>query len=343
MLRLELGSTEADVPVLFSSYEILRVIGTGSFSTVCLVVDRSTDREYACKIVSRRCLAGGGAFARFEQEVRLLPSLVHPNIVRFEQVLYHPELIFVLMEHCPNGDLFTYIVENGVLPEHEARELFAQILSAVHFLHSKGIVHRDLKPENVLLDEFRHAKLGDFGFCHMVGAQTLLKTRCGSPFYAPPEIIARQPYDGRIADVWSLGIMLFTMVTGSLPWSTSNQVALFKEIAEGCIDIPSTVSPRLREMLIGMLQRNPAERTTTAQLLGSAWAAPPPMAKCRHAVAMSYTAMQTVPGLSQAVVRSRKLLVRPDVKAEGPAVASMPPTLFPVVRPRTFRKSLMWS
>jgi serine/threonine protein kinase len=337
------------IPTRFSHYDYVRTLGEGSSSAVILVRDSVSKLLLACKVVSREYLTTAGIFARFEQEVRLLPLLVHPSIVRFERVVYHPELIFVLMEYCSHGDLLTHIVESGVLAEYEARDLFSQIVRAVHFIHSKGIVHRDLKPENVLLDEVQHAKLCDFGLCSVVGPRTLLTTRCGSPFYVPPEIVAKEPYDGRMADVWSLGVMLYTMVTGALPWSTKNQVALFKEISAGCPEIPTTISPLLGDMLVAMLQRNPCERMTVAQLLQCPWLAPPKRPLCRHAWSMSAllpsAESSQPPGSAHAGVRSRKLLVRPDVRGDGAPMASMTSMspVFPAVRNPPMRKSFMWA
>jgi serine/threonine protein kinase len=324
------------VPTRFGGYEYVRTLGEGASSAVILVRDTASRALLACKVVSRAFLASAAIFERFEQEVRLLPLLAHPHIVRFERIVYGPELIFVLMEYCAGGDLFAHIVRAGILPEHEARELFAQILSAVRFIHARGIAHRDLKPENVLLDDARRAKLGDFGLCRVIPAQPLLTTPCGSPLYAPPEVLAKRPYDGRRADVWSLGVMLFAMVTGSLPWSTANQVALFREIAEKRIEIPTTLSPTLQAVLDGMLRRNPDERMTVEQLIDAPWCTVPSKKMCRHAMTMSSVTL--VPGAP----RSRRLVGRRRARGEKPAVASVP-ALLPAMRNTKFRRSLLWS
>jgi serine/threonine protein kinase len=187
------------------------------------------------------------------------------------EVVFDPDLIFVVMEYCPHGDLFTHIVTSGVFAENRAREILSQIAEAVQYIHARGIAHRDLKPENILLDRQFVAKLADFGLCHVVSPKVLLRTPCGSPFYAPPEILANQDYDGKTADIWSLGVLLFTMVTGSLPWVSDNQARLFREIIDSDVDIPALLSPTLQDLLQGMLKRDPAERFTIADVIASAW------------------------------------------------------------------------
>jgi serine/threonine protein kinase len=238
---------------------------------VILVRHIATHALFACKVVSRQYLTDENLFDRFEQEVRLLPSLNRPNVVRCEDVLFTPELIILVMEYCSQGDLFTHIVNEGMFSEGRARVIFQQIAEAVRFIHSKNIAHRDLKPDNVLIDKQFNAKLADFGLCHIAAAGQLLRTPCGSPLYAPPEILATQDYDGKAADIWSLGIMLYTMVTGTLPWSTENQVELFRQISQADIDVPAHLTPPLQGLLARMLERDPARRLTIGEVLDSEW------------------------------------------------------------------------
>jgi carbon catabolite-derepressing protein kinase len=265
------GSELLRVPKRFGRYLYVKTLGTGSSSAVILVRHLVSSSLFACKIVSRSQLVSANVFGRFEQEVRLLPSLTHPNIVHFEEILFSPEFIFVVMEYCSQGDLFSHIVANGLFPESRAREILRHIGGAVQYIHDRDIVHRDLKPENILLDRHFNAKLADFGFCHVAASKSLLRTPCGSPFYAPPEIVCNRDYDGKSADIWSLGILLFTMVTGTLPWSSDNQAELFRQIKECEIVMPGTLSPALREWLTKMLDREPAKRLTIGEVLSSQW------------------------------------------------------------------------
>jgi serine/threonine protein kinase len=265
------GSRTIEIPFAFGKYQYVKTIGSGAFSAVILVQHRQQNELYACKVVPRAFLVEENLFERFEQEVRLLPSLNHPHIVRCEEIVFEPDLIYVIMEYCANGDLFSSIATSGLLHEGRAQELFRQVAEAVEYIHNRDIAHRDLKPENILLDQNWVAKLADFGLCHSTSSKKLLSTPCGSPFYAPPEIIANREYDGKMADIWSLGVCLYTAVTGVLPWTDDNQVELFRQIREADIEIPAYLSASLRSLLSSMLQRNPLQRPTIQAILDSVW------------------------------------------------------------------------
>jgi serine/threonine protein kinase len=259
------------VPKHFGRYEYIKTLGEGGSGIVVLVRHAISLVLFACKVVSREFLNDHNLFDRFEQEVRLLPSLIHLHIVHFEEVLFTPDLIFLIMEFCSQGDLLTHIANEGMFAVGRARIIFHQIAEAVKFIHGKNIAHRDLKPNNVLIDKQFNAKLADFGLCHVSTAGKLLKTPCGSPLYAPPEILSSQDYDGKAADIWSLGILLYTMVTGTLPWSSENQIELFRQIRQADIDVPAHLSPTIQELLAKMLQRDPVSRLTIEEVLESSW------------------------------------------------------------------------
>jgi serine/threonine protein kinase len=208
---------------------------------------------------------------KFEQELRLLPTLNHRHIVRFEEIVFEPEVIYLVMEYCSKGDLFTRIATQGPLREGSARDLFRQICEAVEYIHSRDISHRDLKPENILLSSDGEVKLADFGLCHSTSSRRLLITPCGSPLYAPPEIISAREYDGKSADVWSLGICLYVMVTGVLPWTDDNQVELFRQICHLDIDIPEWLSSPLQTLVSQMLAREPTLRPSVRNVLDAEW------------------------------------------------------------------------
>jgi serine/threonine protein kinase len=175
------------------------------------------------------------------------------------------------MEYCSEGDLYGQITTEGMLSESRARLFFRQIVEAVRFIHDKSIVHRDLKPDNILITEQFTVKLADFGFCRVAKTGRLLTTPCGSPLYVAPELLLNHCYDGKCADVWSLGILLFTMVTGRLPWTTENQVELFRQIREAEIGIPFHLTLELQDLLGKMLERDPAARITIPKIIESPW------------------------------------------------------------------------
>jgi serine/threonine protein kinase len=320
------GSQAIRIPRHFGRYEYVKTLGSGCSSAVILVRQIVTSTLFACKVVSRAHLVSENLFDRFEQEVRLLPSLRHPNIVTFEEIVFEPELIYLVMEYCSHGDLFSHMVAHGIFPESRAREIAHQIAEAVRYIHGRDIAHRDLKPDNILLDRHLVAKVADFGLCHTSSSKNLLRTPCGSPFYAPPEIICNQDYDGKSADIWSLGVILFSMVTSSLPWSADNQMELFRQIKACDIEIPVTLSMALQELLRWMLQRDPLQRWTIGEVLNSPWFPKPKGEAWRASLRGSTWAvgspehapgdeMHLAPPVSQPPAGPRRLLVRPKRKA----------------------------
>jgi serine/threonine protein kinase len=194
--------------------------------------------------------------------------------------------------------------------------MFLNIAEAIRFIHGKNIVHRDLKPDNVLLDDVYAPKLADFGLCSLSKSGKLLRTPCGSPLYAPPEILINQGYEGKSADIWSLGILLYTMVTGTLPWTTDNRIQLFEQIKRADIDIPAHLSPALQDLLANMLQRDPTRRYSIEEVLESPWF-PKGALFAGLERSSSDLAQRPVPGHRCSVsshlvlLQSRRLIVRP--------------------------------
>ena len=261
------GDDNIITPRHIGKYNIVKQIGYGSFAAVVLVRHQKTNQIFACKIVKRETLVQENMFGRFEQEVRLMQTFDHPNIIKIEDVIYDEQCIYVIMEYCLNGELFTYMSSTCFLPEREVCRVLRQILSALEYIHEKKIAHRDIKPENILLDRNMNVKLCDFGLCHEMSSDYLLRTPCGSPYYAPPEIISKKQYDGEKSDIWSTGVVAFTMATGVLPWTETNQNRLFNEIIHADITIPSCISPPLTEVLQLMLAKDPNDRPSARELL----------------------------------------------------------------------------
>lgn len=275
-VRATIGDTfEIEIPRFFGKYELVNLIGSGSFSVVALIIHKPTNTQLACKICSRQLLIENKLFERFEQEVRIMQVLKHQNLISLLDIIFDDKLIYLMMEYCPNGELFQYIVDHGRFEESAANVMFRQIISALVYLHSKDIAHRDLKPENILLDANFSPKIADFGLCHVATAKMLLSTPCGSPFYAPPEVISNEEYDGKAGDVWSIGVVLFTMVTGSLPWRDTNHAMLFNQIRNADFEIPYFLSTPLKELLQAMMNPRAQERPSMEEILNHPWVNPP--------------------------------------------------------------------
>jgi len=175
------------------------------------------------------------------------------------------------MEYASEGELFDYIVTHTKVEEKEACRFFQQILSGIEYLHLLRVVHRDLKPENLLLDSLKNIKIVDFGLSNTYQNGEKLKTACGSPCYAAPEMIAGKKYEGIQVDVWSSGVILFALLCGYLPFEDNNTSALYKKILDGDFTIPDFVSPEAHEVLKGILTVDPEKRFTIQQIRETKW------------------------------------------------------------------------
>ena len=210
---------------------------------------------------------------RVKIEINAMKDLRHQHICQLMQVIETDEKIFMILEYCPGGELFDYIVAKDRLSESEARFFFRQIISALAYIHSKGYAHRDLKPENLLLDDNQCLKLIDFGLCAKPkgGMENLLSTCCGSPAYAAPELIAGKNYLGAEADLWSMGVLLYALLCGYLPFDDDNINVLYKKIQSGKYESPTWLTSDSTSLLSELLQVDPKRRLTMQQLIYHAW------------------------------------------------------------------------
>jgi carbon catabolite-derepressing protein kinase len=185
-------------------------------------------------------------------------------------VITTPTDIILVLEYA-GGELFNYIVEKGRMSEGEARKLFQQIVTAVEHCHYHRIVHRDLKPENILLDVAKNVKIADFGLSNYLEDGDFLKTSCGSPNYAAPEVISGKYYSGPEIDVWSCGVILYVMLCGQLPFDDDHIPTLFKKINSGVFRLPSFLSSTAKDLLSSMLTVDPLKRITIPEIRKNSW------------------------------------------------------------------------
>ncbi|XP_014812985.1 PREDICTED: MAP/microtubule affinity-regulating kinase 3 isoform X11 [Calidris pugnax] len=197
--------------------------------------------------------------------------LNHPNIVKLFEVIEKEKTLYLVMEYASGGEVFDYLVAHGRMKEKEARAKFRQIVSAVQYCHQKHIVHRDLKAENLLLDADMNIKIADFGFSNEFTVGNKLDTFCGSPPYAAPELFQGKKYDGPEVDVWSLGVILYTLVSGSLPFDGQNLKELRERVLRGKYRIPFYMSTDCENLLKRFLVLNPTKRGTLEQIMKDRW------------------------------------------------------------------------
>ena len=197
---------------LIGNYEIINRIGTGTTCKVKLAQKIGTNNFYAIKIFKKSNFEQKPDLQmRIKREIGLMRLLDHPHLLKLEEIVESSRHLYLVIEYAENDELFDYLIKKKALSEYEAISFFKEMIYAIEYLHMNGICHRDLKPENILLNHSNHIKIADFGFAKWM-KNNIVGTSCGSPHYISPEIIKGIPYDGRLSDIWSLGVILYTLV-----------------------------------------------------------------------------------------------------------------------------------
>ncbi|XP_073104560.1 SNF1-related protein kinase catalytic subunit alpha KIN10 isoform X3 [Elaeis guineensis] len=256
--------------VLLPKYLLGKTLGIGSFGKVKLGQHVLTGFEVAVKILNLQKL-NDAEVERVRREIKIMGRLSHPNIIRLYEVIEIKSKIYVVMEYMNHGGLYDYVIERGRLKEDEARHIFRQIIWGLEFCHLNKVVHRDLKPENLLLDLQLNVKLADFGLCNVMCDGHFLKTSCGSPNYAAPEVVSGKLYAGPEVDIWSCGIILYVLLCGRLPFDADNIPSLFKQIKNGLYTLPTHLSPLAKDLIIQILVVDPLRRFTIPQIREHPW------------------------------------------------------------------------
>ncbi|XP_062272588.1 NUAK family SNF1-like kinase 2 [Scomber scombrus] len=250
-------------------YEFLETLGKGTYGKVKKAKERS-GRLVAIKSIRKEKIKDEQDLVHIRREIEIMSSLCHPHIITIYEVFENKDKIVIVMEYASRGDLYDYICDKRNISEREARHFFRQIVSAVHYCHQNGIVHRDLKLENILLDGNGNVKIADFGLSNLYHGDEYLQTFCGSPLYASPEIVNGRPYRGPEVDTWSLGVLLYTMVHGTMPFDGNNHKHLVQQISTGNYRKPNNPSDACG-LIRWMLMVNPERRATIEEIAGHWW------------------------------------------------------------------------
>ena len=248
-----------------NNYILKDDIGEGNFGKVKIGIFKQTGEEFAVKILNKKKIKIKMKNTVFKEN-EIITKFNHVNVIFVFDIIEDDENYYIVMEYCKCGELFDYIVDHQHLEEDEAAMFFYQLINGVEYIHSLGVAHRDLKPENLLLTENKILKIIDFGLSHEFNGEEFLKTKCGSPSYAAPEIIKGLPYDGFKTDIWCCGIILYAMVCGYLPFEGENNKILFKSIVECNPEIPDYLNEDTQDLIGAILRAEPDDRITIDEI-----------------------------------------------------------------------------
>merc|ERR1719262_1528724 len=252
-------------------YILGKTIGEGTFGKVKLGNHILTGEKIAVKILEKDRIVEVADVERVAREIHILKLIRHQHIIQLYEIIETPRQLYLIMEYANGGELFDYIVAHGRVEEKQACRFFQQILAGVEQIHRTNVVHRDLKPENLLLDEHRNIKIVDFGLSNTFQDGQLLKTACGSPCYAAPEMIAGHRYVPSLCDLWSCGVILFALVCGFLPFEDQNTSALYRKILNADYQPPKFISESVRDLIARLLTTDPEQRYTVPRVRAHAW------------------------------------------------------------------------
>lgn len=263
-----------DEETCLSRYEVGDVLGEGSYAVVKLATLRDNpSKRFAVKIYKKMRLQDKSRLKSMELEVHILFNIDHRNIVKLYDKIEGARNVFLVMEFVSTTSLQDHLDLQPArsLSETRAARVFAQLVSAVAYLHTRNIVHRDLKLQNILIDKNMVVKLIDFGFAVQVDEETPLRVYCGTPSYMAPEIVSRTPYSGKCSDIWALGCVLFKMVAGVFPFRGTSEEELFAAITTGSFELKTQASPGLRHLLRRLLCVDPAKRIIAEEVAIHPW------------------------------------------------------------------------
>uniref|UniRef100_A0A8C5Q6Y5 non-specific serine/threonine protein kinase n=1 Tax=Leptobrachium leishanense TaxID=445787 RepID=A0A8C5Q6Y5_9ANUR len=260
-------SDDMDIPlpkgrpkVTMNDFDYLKLLGKGTFGKVILVREKATGRYYAMKILRKDVIIAKDEVAHTVTESRVLQNTRHPFLTALKYAFQTSDRLCFVMEYANGGELFFHLSRERVFTEDRARFYGAEIVSALEYLHSRNVVYRDIKLENLMLDKDGHVKITDFGLCKEgITDGATMKTFCGTPEYLAPEVLEDNDY-GRAVDWWGLGVVMYEMMCGRLPFYNQDHERLFELILMEEIRFPRTLSPEAKSLLAGLLKKDPKLR-----------------------------------------------------------------------------------
>jgi serine/threonine protein kinase len=249
----------------------VKLIGKGAFGKVTLGIHKLTGKQVAIKTIEKNYMQDDFSKRKVFQEVYLLKKIKHSNVIRLLEVFESSKHLLMVMEYAGGGDLLRLIKRKAKLQESDAKFIFKQIAYGLAHIHCRSVIHRDIKLDNILLDCEKGVKICDFGVSKIIKKGQVIQEQCGTPAYLAPEIIIDKGYEGFFVDIWSLGVLLYAMLCGTVPFKASNLDDLHKLILKGEFTFPNELTSEAQALVRGMIKLEPKDRLTIPQILSHAW------------------------------------------------------------------------
>lgn len=262
---------KSKISINFKSFSLLKKIGEGSFGKIFKVRKNDTNNIYAMKVLSKEFLEKQDQLKYAIVECNVLKLVDHPFIMKMHWSFQTSKYLYFILDYCSGGDFDTLLARRGLLEENETRIYIAELILAIHYLHSKHIIYRDLKPGNILLDEQGHIRLGDFGLAkENMKEGELSDTFCGSPVYLSPEVVAKKGA-GKASDIYQIGAVMYEMSVGFPPFFADNLEGVYKSIEQGKLDFPDFLSQNAKKVILRMMEKDVKKRITIEELKNDAY------------------------------------------------------------------------
>jgi serine/threonine protein kinase len=247
------------------------VIGKGAFGIATLGIHKLTGKHVAIKTIKKSYIKDEYSRRKVFQEIFILKKIRHSNIIRLLEVFETPKHILLVMEYANGGDLLHFVRNVGKLPEYDTKHIFRQILYGLAHCHCRSVMHRDIKLDNILLDKNSNFKICDFGIAKIIGRGVKVREQCGTPAYLAPEIMNEDGYETFLPDFWSLGVLLYAMLFGTVPFKANNMEELHMLIQKGEFTFPEEASEEAKSLISGLIRVDPKQRLTIPKILNHPW------------------------------------------------------------------------
>lgn len=252
-------------------YRLMKMIGKGAFGIVYLGIHLLTGLPVAIKAIDKKYMQDENSKQKVLQEVAILKQANHRNIIQLLEMFENPTHLFIVLEYASQGDLYNFVKNKGKLGEELAKKIFVQIVAGIKYCHQNQILHRDIKLDNILLDHNFVVKICDFGVSRFVEEGQVIKEQCGTPVYVAPEVITGKGYEGYDSDIWSLGVVLFAILTGGVPFKATSIEELQKVLSGAQYTVPEFLTPECKDLIKRMLTPDPHSRISIEQILSHKW------------------------------------------------------------------------